>query len=139
MSAEENKALGRRWVEEIWDKANLAAFDELLAPEFVCNYAPPDVPHGPEGYRQTVNLYHTASPDMHYMVDEMVAEGDKVAVRWTGSGTHKGDLMGIAPTGKQLTITGISILRIASGKIIEEWGEMDMLGALQQLGIMSSQ
>ena len=68
----------------------------------------------------------------------MVAEGDKDAVRWTGRGTHKGDLMGIAPTGKQLTITGISILRIASGKIIEEWGEMDMLGALQQLGIMSS-
>ena len=139
MSIEENKAIGRRWVEEIWDKGNLAAFDELLAPQFVCNYAPPEVPLGPEGYKQTVNLYRTALPDMHYTVDEMVAEGDKVAVRWNGRGTHEGSLMGIAPTGKQVTITGISILRIAGGKVVEEWGEMDMLGVLQQLGAIPSQ
>ena len=135
MSIEENKAIASRWVEEIWDTGSLAAMDEFLAANFVFNYAAPEVASDREGYKQTVAMYHTVSPDMHYAVDDIVAEGDKVAVRWTGRGTHKGDLIGIAPTGKQVTITGISILRITVGKILEEWGEMNMLGTLQQLGI----
>jgi len=134
MSTEENKAIARRWVEEIWDKGSVAAMDELLAANFVFNYAAPGGASDREGYERTVTMYHTVSPDMHYAVDDIVTEGDKVAVRWTGQGTHKGDLMGIAPTGKQVTITGISILRIAGGKIVEEWGEMNLLGALQELG-----
>ena len=134
MSTEENKAIARRWVEEIWDKGSVAAMDELLAANFVFNYAAAEEASGREGYERTVTMYHTVSPDMHYAVDDIVTEGDKVAVRWTGQGTHKGDLMGIAPTGKQVTITGISILRIAGGKIVEEWGEINLLGALQELG-----
>ena len=134
MSIEENKAIARRWLEQIWDKGSLAAMDELLTTNFVFNYAAPGMASDREGYKQTVTMYRTVSPDMHYAVDDIVAEGHKVVVRWTGRGTHKGDLMGIAPTGKQVTITGISILRITGGKIVEEWGEMNMLGALQQLG-----
>lgn len=135
MSTEENKVLGRRWIEEIWDKGNLAVVDEILASNFVFHYAPPGVAPDREGYKQTLTMYRTSSPDMHYTVDDMVAEGDKVAIRWAGKGTHRGDLMEIAPTGKKVTITGISIIRIAGGKIVEEWTEQDMLGVLQQLGV----
>lgn len=135
MSTEENKVLGRRWIEEIWGKGNLAVVDEILASNFVFHYAPPGVAPDREGYKQTLTMYRTSSPDMHYTVDDMVAEGDKVAIRWAGKGTHRGDLMEIAPTGKKVTITGISIIRIAGGKIVEEWTEQDMLGVLQQLGV----
>ena len=135
MSTEENKVLGRRWIEEIWGKGNLAVVDEILASNFVFHYAPPGVAPDREGYKQTLTMYRTSSPDMHYTVDDMVAEGDKVAIRWAGKGTHRGDLMEIAPTGKKVTITGISIIRITGGKIVEEWTEQDMLGVLQQLGV----
>jgi len=135
MSTEENKVLGRRWIEEIWGKGNLAVVDEILASNFIFHYAPPGVAPDREGYKQTLTMYRTSSPDMHYTVDDMVAEGDKVAIRWAGKGTHRGDLMEIAPTGKKVTITGISIIRIAGGKIVEEWTEQDMLGVLQQLGV----
>ena len=134
MSIEENKAIARRWNEEIWDKGNLAAIDELLAPDFVFNYAPPGAAPDREGYKQTVTNLCAPFADIHSTIEDMVAEGDKVAVRWTWRGTHKGEFMGIAPTGKQVTITGISILRIVGGKIVEEWGEMDNLGMMQQLG-----
>jgi len=135
MSTEENKVLGRRWIEEIWDKGNLAVVNEILASNFVFHYAPPGVAPDREGYKQTLTMYRTSSPDMHYTVDDMVAEGDKVTIRWAGKGTHRGALMEIAPTGKKVTITGISIIRIAGGKIVEEWTEQDMLGVLQQLGV----
>lgn len=132
MSTEENKAIARRWMEEIWGKGSLAAIDELLAPDFVFNYAPAGVARDREAYKQTVTMAPFA--DIHSTIEDMVAEGDKVAVRWTYRGTHKGEFMGIAPTGKQVTMTGISIIRIVGGKIVEEWGEMDMLGMMQQLG-----
>ncbi len=135
MSTEENKALVRRWGEEVWGKGNLAAIDELLAADIVFNYPPPGVAPNREAYKQTVTMYHVALPDIQYTVEDMIAEGDKVAVRWTGRGTQKGEFMGIAPTGKQVTITGNSILRIAGGKIVEEWTEEDILGVLQQLGV----
>ena len=135
MSVEENKAIARRWGEEVWGKGSLAAIDELFATDFVFNYPPPGVAPDREAYKQTVTMYHVALPDIQYTVEDMVAEGDKVAVRWTGRGTQKGEFMGIAPTGKPVTITGISILRIAGGKIVEEWTEEDILGVLQQLGV----
>jgi len=131
MSIEENKALARRWNEEIWSKGNLAAVDELLATNFVFNYPAPGLAPDREGYKQTVTMASFAN--IQSVIEDMVAEGDKVAVRWTWRGTHKGEYMGIAPTGKQVTITGISILRIVGGKIVEEWGEMDNLGMMQQL------
>ena len=134
MSLEENKTLGRRSVEEIWGKGNLDAVDELYADDFVWHWAPPGVASNREGYKQFVTASFAAFSDVRCPVEDILAEGDKVVVRWIWRATHKGEYMGIAPTGKQITMTGISILRIAGGKIAEEWGEMDMLGMMQQLG-----
>ena len=138
MSLDENKALARRWNEEIWSRGKLSVVDEFLATNFVFNYAPPGVTPDKEAYKQAVTMFHNACPDMHYNIEDMVAEGDKVVVRWVGRGTQKGEIIGIAPTGKELTVTGISILRIVGGKIAEEWTEMDVLGVLQQLGAFPS-
>ena len=135
MSIEQNKALARRWSEEVWGKGNLATIDELFATNFVFNYAPPGVSPDREGYKQTVTNMCAPFADIRGTIEDMVAEGDKVVVRWTWRGIHKGEYMGVAPTGKQATITGINILRIVGGKIVEEWGEMDMLGMMQQLGV----
>lgn len=136
MPTEENKAIARRWGEEVWGKGNLAAVDELYATNFVFNWAPPGVGPDLEGYKQTVTMFFAAFADIQASSEDMVAEGDKVAVRWTWRCTHKGEYMGIAPTGKQVTLTGIGIVRIAGGKIVEEWGEMDNLGMMQQLGVI---
>ena len=138
MSLDENRALARRWMEEIWRKGNLSVVDDFLATNFVFNYAPPGVAPDKEAYKQAMNMYRDACPDMYYDIKDMVAEGDKVVVRWVGRGTQKGEIMGIAPTGKEMTVTGISILHIVGGKIAEEWTEMDMLGVLQQLGAFPS-
>ena len=138
MSLDENKALARRWNEEIWSKGNLSVADEFLATNFVFNYAPPGMAPDRETYKQAVTMYHNACPDMYYDIKDMVVEGDKVVVQWMGKGTQKGEIMGIAPTGKGMTVTGISILHIVGGKIAEEWTEMDMLGVLQQLGAFPS-
>ena len=134
MSIEENKAIARRWNEEIWGKTNLALADELLSTDFVFNYPAPGVAANLEGYKQTLTMNNATISDLRCTTDDMVAEGDKVVVRWTWAGTHKGELMGIPPTGKQVMITGISILHIVGGKMVEEWIEMDTLGMMQQLG-----
>ncbi len=134
MSAE-NKALVRRALEEIWNKGNLAVVDELTAANHVAHDpANPNAGRGPQAEKQLVTMYRTALPDLHMTIDEMLADGDKVVTRWTARGTHKGDLMGIAPTGKQVTITGISIDRIEGGKAAESWTNWDTLGMMQQLG-----
>jgi len=134
MTTEENKAIARRWGEEVWRKRNLAAIDELLAADFVFNYAPPGVAPDREGYKQTVNEYFVGFPDIQFTTEDMVAEGDEVAVHWMARGTHKGDFWGVTPTGKQVTMRGISIIRIVGGKLVEEWGYMNALDLMQQLG-----
>ena len=133
MAPEENKALIRRVIEEIWNQGNMAVVDELYATDCVRHTQPEDT-YGLEGLRQSLTMQRTAFPDFHFTIEDIMAEGDKVAFRWTYRGTHKGEYMGIAPTGKQLTMPGISIIRIAGGKIVEVWAEMDMLGLLQQIG-----
>ncbi|MCP8314568.1 MAG: ester cyclase [archaeon] len=135
MSTDGNKAIARRWNEDVWSKRNLPAIDNLLAADFVFNYPPPNVKPNREVYKQVVKVYFVGFPDFKSTIEDMLAEGDKVAVRWTGRGTHKGEFMGVDPTGKMVKITGISILRITGGKIVEEWTEMDNLGAMQQLGV----
>jgi predicted ester cyclase len=135
--SEENKALMRRMYEEIHNKGNMAAVDELVAANFVDHNAPdPGLPPGPEGIKQTFTMFHNAFPDFHVTVEDMLAEGDKVVARLTITGTHKGDLIGIAPTGKQVTLGVIDIARIAGGKMVERWGQEDMLGMMQQLGVV---
>jgi steroid delta-isomerase-like uncharacterized protein len=133
--AEENKALVRRWFEDLFNEGNLDVADEIIDPDHL-GHDPtlPDLPIGPEGQKQLVNLYRSAFPDARITIEKQVAEGDTVATRWTGRGTHQGELMGVAPTGNQVTLTGIDISRISEGKIVETWTNYDALGMLQQIG-----
>lgn len=131
--SEENKAIFRRIVEEGFNKGNMAVVEELVAADHV-NHT--DNVHGPEEYKRFINMYRAAFPDLHMAIDFQIAEGDKVVNRWTTRATHKGNLMGIPPTGKQVAVTGTYIARIVGGKIVEEWGNMDTLGMMQQLGVI---
>jgi steroid delta-isomerase-like uncharacterized protein len=135
VSVEENKAVVRRWFEELFNAGNLEVADEIIAADHV-NHDPtlPDIPSGPEGQKQVVNLYRGAFTNAHISVEDQLAEGDRVATRWTGSGTHQGEFMGVAPTGNQVTITGITINRVSGGKIAESWTNYDALGMMQQIG-----
>ncbi len=133
MSTEENKALTRRLLEEPWK--NLDVVDELVDSNYVAyDPAVPAPIRGPEGAKQNFSTYLTAFEGAHITVDDQIAEGDKVVSRWTGRGTHQAELMGIAPTGKPVTVSGITISRLANGKVVEEWINWDTLGMLQQIG-----
>ena len=131
---EENKAIVRRFGDEVWNKGNLAAVEELVAPEFVGCGPGERVTRGPKELKRVVARMRAAFPDLHFTVEDEVAEGDRVATRWTGRGTHRGKWRGVAPTGKQVTFTGIAIRRIAGGKIVERWVNTDQLGLTIQLG-----
>jgi len=137
MSIAENKALIRRLYEET-DKANIAVLDELVAVDCI-DHNPPPVPGlqpGLAGFKQAFAVFRQAHPDGLHILEDMIAEDDKVMVRVTGRGTHTGDLLGIPPTGKSLEMAGIAIYRIADGKIVERWAEHDLFGLLQQLGVV---
>lgn len=135
--SEENKRLVRRLVEEVWNQENLAALDELLASDYV-RHDPswPDEVRGPEGFKQYASTVQAACPDGRFTVEDLIAEGDKVVIRWTLKGTHQGEFLGILPTWRDVTLTGISILRIQEGKIVEGWGGYDTLGLMHQLGVV---
>lgn len=134
--SQENKALVRRFYQAVWDEKNLDALDELIAADAVDHELPPGLPPGREGTRAFLGMFLSAFPDTQMTVEEVLADGDKVATRWTAAGTHSGELMGIPATGKQVTVTGIDINRIANGKIVEHWGKFDQLGMMQQLGVV---
>lgn len=134
MSTEQNKAVIRRVFDEAINKGNLSVADETLTSDYV--YRSPGSPelHGPDGFKQLITMYRTACPDVHLDIDEQFADGEAVVTRWTGHGTQLGEFMGIAATGKQVTVTGIIITHFKGGKAAEEWEIMDTLGLLQQLG-----
>lgn len=134
--SEENKALTRRQLEEVFNKHNPDAVDEFFAPDYVNHNAPPGLPGGRDGLKALVAMYLGAFPDLKVTSDFQLAEGDKVVMRWTATGTHSGELMGIPPTGKRTKTTGISIARVAGGKIVEEWNESDQMDLMQQLGVV---
>ncbi len=134
MSTEENKALARRAFEETMNQRSWAVFDELHVPDYVCHY-PSRTIQGREPFKQYLSMLLTAFPDLHLTIEDMFGEGDRVVGRYTYRGTHKGDFMGIPPTGKQVTVTGIAIARIANGKILEEWIISDLM---QQLGVVAA-
>jgi steroid delta-isomerase-like uncharacterized protein len=136
MSAEENKTLVRRFVDEVQSGGNIDAVDELCSPEFVNHSAPPGVPSNCEGVKQVTAMFGQAFPDSHFTVEDMIAEGDKVATRKTFHGTHQGEFMGIPPTGQQVSIGLIDIVRIVDGRVVEHWAMGDNLGMLQQLGVV---
>ena len=136
MSTEVNKANLRRFYDEVFNKKNRAAIEEFIDPNQVDHAAPPGTPGGLAGAKQTISMYLTAFPDLHFTVEDIIAEGDKVVARLKVRGTQKGAFMGVPPTGKQATSTAIDISRIAGGKSVEHWLEMDTLGLLQQLGAL---
>jgi len=135
MSVEQNKAASSRIIEEAWNKGNLAVADELIASNYVVRGFGEGDFNGPDGFKQIVTMYRTAFPDIHVTIEDTIAEGDRLAVRYTLRGTHKGDLMGIAPTGKQVTMTGAVFVRFAGGKQVEALGFADTLVMFQQLGV----
>ena len=136
MSAD-TKAIARRLLEEAFNSGNLAVVDELVAPEFV-NYdaALPEPTRGIEAAKSSIGGYRDAFPDLRMTVEQQIAEGEYVTTRWTGRGTHEGDLFGMSATGKQATVTGITIDRIVDGRIVESRTNWDTLGLMQQLGVV---
>jgi len=138
MSAKEIKALTRRWFEEAnkGKAAFMAIMDELYATDIVFHGATGEDIHGLKDYKQFFSNLFDAFPDLHFTFDDMVVEGDKVACRWTFTGTHKGEFRGIPPTNKKVTIWAITISRIVGGKAVEEWERFDTLGWMQQLGLV---
>jgi steroid delta-isomerase-like uncharacterized protein len=139
VSAEENKAVSRRVAEEVFNGGNVDLADELYAPDSVLH--DPSLPedlHGPEGIKRYAAMTLGAFPDIRVTVEDQVAEGDKVVSRWTATGTHTGDLMGIPPTGRRVEISGVTINRFSGGKIAEDWYQSDDLGMMRQLGVVPS-
>jgi predicted ester cyclase len=136
MSVEENKAIIRRLYDEVFVRWNLGVVDELIGSDFVGHEMPPGTPRGPVGFKQFYASVRSAFPDLRYTVNDVIAEGDKVLVRWTWQCTHLGEFNGIAPTGKQITVTGMALYRIAAGKCVERWVELNLLGLFQQLGVV---
>jgi len=136
MSAESNKALVRRFYEEI-DKGNLDAMDELVAEDYLDHSPPPipGMPSGREGLKQAFKVFWEATPGYH-RIEDQIAEGDKVVTRLTAVGRHERDLPGAPRTGNDMKMTSITIHRIANGKLAEKWSEKDVLGFLQQIGVM---
>jgi predicted ester cyclase len=132
MSTDQNKAIARRWAEEIWGKGDETVIDEIVSPALVMNGAPQTL----EALKQGVRNLHATTSNVRIRVEEQVAEGDKVVSRLRGEGTYRGGDPGIpdAAIGKYATIAGVDIFRIVDGKIVEQWNLLDTLSWLQQLG-----
>ncbi len=137
--SEANKKLTRRFVEEAVNKGNFKVLDEILADNYV--YREPTVGEfkGREGCKQLITMYRTAFPDVTLTIEEQIAEGDRLVTRWTARGTHRGELFGIPPTGKQITLSGVVITRFAQGRIAEEFEVYDALGMMRQLGAVPAE
>jgi steroid delta-isomerase-like uncharacterized protein len=138
MSEEHNKAIILRLFEEVWSHGDLAVADEMVDPNMVDHVTRPGNPIGLAGYKQTVTMFRNAFPDLAITSDDQIAVGDKVAVLWTARGTHLGELMGVAPTGKRIEVRGMYLYRFAGGKVAERAGARDMLGLMQQIGAIPS-
>jgi len=134
MSVEGNKALVRRLREEDISQGDEAVAEAIIHPDFVDHTNPPGMQHGLAGHKAVVRLFRSVFPDLEWRIEDMVAEGDKVAVRTTMRGTQRGEFFGAPPSGKAVEVRGIHLLRIADGKIAEHWGANDDLGLLRQIG-----
>jgi steroid delta-isomerase-like uncharacterized protein len=140
MSTNQNKATVRRFFEEVINEGSLDVADEIFAPAFggqgfggLGGHSSP----GPENAKRAARVFRAAFPDIHFTVNELIAEGDKVVVRVTFRGTHRGEYMGIPATGKSVQVSGVEMARLANGLIVEEvWHFMDEVGLLQQLGVL---
>ena len=138
MSIEENKAKVRRFFEELLSTDNFAVADVILSPDFRFYFAGSPVAMDLESYMEFLVARRAAFPERRFIVEDMIGEGDKVSARFTMRGTHKGEFRGIAPSGTELTMTGIDMIRISEGKLVEDRVEVDQLGIMQQLGAETS-
>jgi len=138
MSTEQNKALVRQLIEEVFNQGKVSLVDELFADDFnEHEELPPGMPPGREANKLITTMLHSAFPDFKATIINLIAEGDKVAIHMTWVGTQKGEFMGIPPTGKHVSFDVFDILRIVGGKIVEHWGLMDQMGLMQKLGVMA--
>jgi steroid delta-isomerase-like uncharacterized protein len=136
MSTEQNKTVVRRYFEELWNQNNLAVIDQILAPEVEGHVAGKTF-RGADALRERTKNLRAIYSDVSFTIEDQIAEGDKVLVRWTFRGKHSGEYMGAQPTGKEVVATGMNLFRLADGKIEELWVESDDLGELQQLGVVT--
>jgi steroid delta-isomerase-like uncharacterized protein len=135
MPSQHNKDIVlRKWYEELWNNWNVSVADDLFTSDYVLHVSGVPVPMDRAGAKQVVQMFSVAFPDLKHTVDEMIAEGEAVAARWTVRGTHQGDFQGIAPTGKPVRLSGTTVHHLADGRIVETWLTFDNLEMLQQLG-----
>jgi len=135
MRIDDNKAIVRRFIDALFTEGDLGAVDEHLADDFVNHDPPIGVLPDAEGMRTAGAMFRQAFPDWHSELHELIGEGDLVVERFTASGTHRGELLGVSATGKTVQLRGINIFRLRNGRITERWGRLDELGLLQQLGL----
>jgi predicted ester cyclase len=128
-----NKGVVRRFYKEVFVHWNLALVDQVVSPQFTSHDWPEGSPTGPQTFRDFYSAIRSALPDARYEVDDLIAEGDKVVVRWRLLGTHKGDFRGIAPTGRAIALKGIAIYRVQGGKLMERWVVSDLHGLLEEI------
>lgn len=135
--ADEHEAIIRRSIEEVWNGGRLEVIDELVADEYVrYESALPRVVRGRAELKEAVRLYRNAFPDLNVVIEDMVSSGDLVTTRWRASGTHRGDLLGLRPTGRRSEVTGLDLARIREGRVREEWQEWNEASMLRQLGVL---
>ncbi len=132
----ENKMVVRRFFEEIFNHYNLAAADELVGENYINHNAAPTEEPGRQGLKNFVMYAHSGLKDIHFTVDDMIAEGDQVATRWTCTAIHTGEFAGVPATGRRVTISALNIHRVVDGQIAEGWLQWDIIGYLQQVGAM---
>jgi steroid delta-isomerase-like uncharacterized protein len=136
MTPEEMKSRYRLMIDGVFNQGNLDLVDELVAPDAIDHSGMPGRPEGPEGVKWAARMFRTAFPDLRFTVEDQVAEGDRLHNRFTVSGTHQGEFMGIPATGKPVFVTGMDMIRVRDGRMVEHWVQMDMLGVMQQLGLV---
>jgi steroid delta-isomerase-like uncharacterized protein len=137
MAVEENIQLLRRWFQEVWNEGNAQTIHDLLAPDAVAIGQSRKIMRGPAAFEGFYKSLRASFPDIHVDVEDAFGSGDKVAVRWVATMTHRGDGMGIPATGKSVRVTGITIARFLNGQVIEGWDNWDQLGMLEQIGVYS--
>ncbi len=134
--SEANKAIARRIYDELWNRQKPEVIDEIFAANAVHHNLPPGFPSGIEGIRTHFKMFNAAFPDTQMIVEDQISEGDRVVTRWSGRGTHSKEFLGIAATGRSVTVHGIDMNRISEGQIAEIWNEFDMFDLMQQMGVI---
>jgi steroid delta-isomerase-like uncharacterized protein len=135
---EQNKELMRRAVEEVWNVGDYSSLDQFITSDFVVHLSPDESVYGLEGVEQFYTEFRRAFPDLHFKIQDQIAEGDRVVTSWIAQGTHLGKFKGIPPTGNVVTVTAVDIDKIVEGKAVECWTKIDMHGLLKQLGVTSA-